>query len=117
MPGVEILNTEVIVTETGGFNITAFIITIFFCALIGFIIGLTCSLDDYSHLYGFVLGILIGLILGAFMGIGFQKPIIKNEEVVYKVIISDEVSFNEFYEKYEILQKEGEIYTITERKE
>ena len=45
-----------------------------------------------------------------------QKPIIKNEEVVYKVIISDEVSFNEFYKKYEILQKEGKIYTITERK-
>lgn len=116
MPGVEILNTEVIIAETGGFNVTVFVITIIFCALVGFVIGLTCSLDDFSPLYGLVLGVLIGLILGAFMGIGFQKPIIKNEEVVYKVIISDEVSFNEFYEKYEILQKEGEIYTITERK-
>ena len=117
MPGIEILNTEVIVTETGGFDVTACIITIFFCALIGFIIGLTTSLKDYSPILGLILGILIGLIFGALVGIALQKPIIKNEEVVYKVIISDEVSFNEFYKKYEILQKEGKIYTITERKE
>lgn len=30
----------------------------------------------------------------------------------YKVTITDEVSLNEFYEKYEITDQEGKIYTI-----
>ena len=34
----------------------------------------------------------------------------------YKVTISDDVSFNELYEKYEIVEQEGEIYTIRERR-
>lgn len=34
----------------------------------------------------------------------------------YKVTISDSVSFNELYEKYEIVEQEGEIYTLRERK-
>lgn len=117
MPGVEILHTEVIATETGGFNVTAFAVTIILCAAIGFVIGLIIDDDDCSSLFGLMFGILVGLIFGALLGAAFQKPIIKNEEVVYKAIISDEVSLNEFYEKYEILDKEGKIYTITERKE
>lgn len=35
----------------------------------------------------------------------------------YKVAISDEVSFNEVLEKYDIIDQEGLIYTITEKKE
>ena len=34
----------------------------------------------------------------------------------YKVAISDSVSFNELYGKYEIVEQEGEIYTIRERR-
>ena len=33
----------------------------------------------------------------------------------YKVTISDEVSFNEVSEKYDIIDQEGLIYTITEK--
>lgn len=117
MPGVEILNTEVIIAETGGFNVIAFAVTTILCAAIGFVIGLINDEDDCSPFFGLVFGILIGLIFGILLGAAFQKPIIKNEEVVYKAIISDEVSLNEFYEKYEILDKEGKIYTIAERKE
>ena len=35
----------------------------------------------------------------------------------YKVTISDEVSFNEVSEKYDIIDQEGLIYTITEKEE
>ena len=34
----------------------------------------------------------------------------------YKVTISDEVSMNEFMNKYEILNQDGKIYTVKERK-
>ena len=33
----------------------------------------------------------------------------------YKVTISDTVSFNDVYEKYEIIEQEGDLYTIRER--
>lgn len=33
----------------------------------------------------------------------------------YEVIISDDVNFNEFYEKYEVVEQNGKIYTIKER--
>ena len=33
----------------------------------------------------------------------------------YKVTISDEVSMNEFMDKYEILTQDGKIYTVKER--
>ena len=35
-----------------------------------------------------------------------------NPTPIYKVLVSDSVSMNEFYSKYEILNVEGKIYTI-----
>jgi len=34
----------------------------------------------------------------------------------YKVTISDDVGFNEFNKKYKVVEQEGEIYTIRERR-
>lgn len=39
----------------------------------------------------------------------------KTGEYTYKVIISDEVNFVEFNNKYEIIDQEGFIYTIKEK--
>ena len=36
-------------------------------------------------------------------------------ETTYKVILSDDVSVKEFYEKYKIISQEGEIYEVRER--
>ena len=36
--------------------------------------------------------------------------------IEYKVTIDDSVSMNEFLDKYEILDQEGKIYTVKERK-
>ena len=33
----------------------------------------------------------------------------------YKVTIADEVSMNEFMDRYEILNQDGKIYTVKER--
>lgn len=35
-------------------------------------------------------------------------------ETHYKVLISDEVSMNEFLEQYEIIDQEGKIFTVRE---
>lgn len=37
------------------------------------------------------------------------------EYTYYQVTISDEVTFNEVYEKYEVIKQEGEIFTIREK--
>ena len=36
-------------------------------------------------------------------------------ENVYKVTISEEVSLKDFYEKYKVIDQEGQIYTIKEK--
>lgn len=36
-------------------------------------------------------------------------------ETTYKVIIDESVSFQEFQERYEIIDQEGQIYTIKEK--
>lgn len=37
------------------------------------------------------------------------------EYTYHQVTISDEVTFNEVYEKYEVIKQEGEIFTIREK--
>lgn len=44
-----------------------------------------------------------------------SKEVYSHEE--YKVIIDDSVSLNDFYEKYEVIGQEGEIYTVIEREQ
>jgi tetrahydromethanopterin S-methyltransferase subunit E len=57
--------------------------------------------------------ILASLCLLAGVCIGAFGPC-KNE-THYQVTISDEVNFNEFNEKYEIIEQNGLIYTVRER--
>jgi hypothetical protein len=51
--------------------------------------------------------------MGLMAGTIFSIP--TTHKVQYKVTISDEVSMNEFLEKYEIIEQEGKIYTIEEK--
>lgn len=115
MTGVEILAMEEVATEFA-FNWTAFAIV--FCLFFvifgftGFIISK--NTDDWKQL---LIGLIVGASMGAFAGLitgsVFRNPI--EYEHQYKVIISDEVSMNDFFEKYEIIDTEGKIYTVAER--
>jgi hypothetical protein len=55
----------------------------------------------------------IGVILGVLAGMIVSEP--AEYETQYKVTISDEVNFNEFVEKYEVIEQDGKIYTVRER--
>lgn len=83
------------------------------------IIGVTrwCKYIDFKEFIGFT---LIGLLFGGFM-CAFSLEITNefnytDTQTQYKVTISEEVNFVEFNEKYEIIDQEGKIYTIIERK-
>ena len=67
--------------------------------------------DDIA--FGFIIFIITFLIAGALIGLGNARP--THYIPIYKVTISDEVSMNDFMEKYEILEQDGKIYTVKER--
>ena len=73
------------------------------------IVALCLTADDLPGgvvASGFAAGLLVVII-----GISINA---EPEHTCYKVTISDDVKLVEFLEKYEILDTEGEIYTIRE---
>ena len=62
-------------------------------------------------------GLVSFLVMGAFFGILLGANVEKYADTVptYKVIVSDTVSINEFYERYEVLEQDGKIFTIKEK--
>lgn len=117
MSGMEILDTQIVTTVTGGFNIPVFLVTLFLFCVIGLALGACCGDDEFGPITGILLGCLAGLFTGVLLGAAGSTPIIEKTEIQYKVTLSDEVSLNNFLERYEILEQEGKIYTIVEKEE
>jgi hypothetical protein len=114
MNGVEILAAQEVVIEYA-WNWSAYFITIGIVALFGGLIGLAFSkpLETFQGLVG---GVCVGVLFGAIIGVLPASITLPDEyETHYKVTISDEVAMNDFLERYEILDKEGRIYTVRER--
>ena len=115
MTGIEILSAQEVVTKYA-YNWKAF--WILFAVIIGVFItfGLIASVITRDH-DAFVIitvsAIIFGLMFGGLYGTATSYPIAY--ETQYKVTTSDEVSMNEFLEKYEIIDQEGKIFTIRER--
>lgn len=115
MTGVEILAMEEIAVSFD-FNWLAFWIV--FGIIFGLFstIGIVVGIETYDLSCAAVcitFGVILSLILGGLSGDEFGTP--TEYETRYKVTISDEVSMNDFLERYEILDQEGKIYTVRER--
>ena len=102
--GVEILS-QYVCNEA---NETGLILCILICAIVGFAIDLCNDLSDG------ILGTIAGFIVGIFAYAIIFQCIFPDKFIKYKVTISEEVSMTEFYEKYEIIDVDGAIYTIKE---
>lgn len=115
MTGVEILAIEEVATA---FNFNwmscwdAAAICMVVCVAIGSIISLTDG-DAIGIVAFSILGVLVSAMCGPIAGYADQIP--TEYESHYKVIITDEVSMNDFTDKYEIIDQEGKIYTVRER--
>ena len=117
MSGVEILS--VIEEPILLFNEEASGITFFITLVVFFFIGSYMAITESEWIYFIVipiLGIIAGVVFGLMAG-GLFAQITDEVEISYKVIISEEVSLNDFMEKYEIIDQEGKIYTVKERGE
>ena len=59
----------------------------------------------------FILGV-------SFLNLTIQNnniPMLATYETEYKVLISDNVSFNQFQKKYKLISKDGKVYTIRKK--
>lgn len=84
--------------------------------ILGGIIGYIAShKDSECAFFGGILGFIFGIFLLIFIFPITAHTTDTINYIEYKVTISDEVNFNEFKDKYEILGQEGKIYTIRER--
>ena len=116
MQGIEILASQEVVTAHE-FNWLLFwiVFTIIFggCLLYGIIsyVRGDCSGGVIPAL-GLV-GLFFGLLFGIVIGDDLAEPVEYTTE--YKVIVEDNVSLAEFYERYEVVGQEGKIFTVRER--
>ena len=83
----------------------------------GVIVGLMFGVCTKSwNVFWAVLGTFVAVGLVVAIPCGGSNRVPTNYETQYKVTISDEVSMNEFNEKYEIINQEGKIYMVREKK-
>jgi uncharacterized protein YacL len=116
--GVEILS------QTNVYEYTASSWLILLFLTIGFIVGLVIAVIECIN-YGFDSDVICVVVYCTLIGLGIGfigfllsiEPTDTVDHIEYKVTISDTVNFNEFTDKYEILDQEGKIYTIREREE
>ena len=118
MTGVEILTTTEVATKYA-FGWTWFVVAGSIVALLGtaLILWLVNKEEPTGGVVNIIFSIVMGFILGAAVGflVGTTTCTPAEYETKYKIIISDEVKFTEFLDKYEILDQEGKIYTVKER--
>lgn len=115
MNGVEILSQEEVVAATAC-NMNAVGIGVIATIIIMVIISAFIAWHEGDGMY-VLLFILLGLVLSFVTAIMISSATSHptTYETHYKVTINDEVSLNEFYEKYEIIEQEGKIYTVREK--
>ena len=115
MEGITFLNSTVITTlhPLGG-SLAIFGLLILF---LSFIIAVFALLIDSCSSVRLIIVkslTLIGISLGlGGLMFGGMNPV--EDYTQYDVLISGDINFQEFYDKYEIIEVKGQIYTIKER--
>ena len=116
MENIEILATNEVATEFA-FNWFNFILIIIVSIVTSIIITiLLCRNNDVTKkeiINGFIATVVTGVLFGTVLGATDKKPVKYENE--YKILIPENVSIEEIQEKYEILEKEGKIYTVREK--
>lgn len=112
MQGIEILNKTPIL-EFSDLSNTLFGITIYIliASLVLLVLAFVTRKDPIFYVFALVLFTSFILII-----IAVVLPEQESGRYTYQCKISEEVSLVEFYEKYEIADKNGDLWAIRERK-
>lgn len=111
MEGITILNEFAVNNApVGGFTIVFGSILVIIC-LVGMSLMLWQCDIGYAIAFGILAVVCAGLI---FLGISIVKT---PPETRYQVLIDESVSMTDFFERYEIIEQEGKIYTIKEKEQ
>ena len=117
MNGVEILATEQVAVAFGFGWTLFFMLGLLFITLFGAIgwgLAKEKGLSGLGTGVSICVGIILALVLAALIG-GFSETGAPTEfETHHKIIISDEVSANEFLKHYEVIDQDGKIYVVRE---
>ena len=111
MAGVTILGSEVVMTEhpLGVIFVIIGLILLVLSIIIGFVL-------KEKSIAPMLIFAAIGTVL-SFGGMGWASINKVEDYVKYDVLISEDVVFQEFYNKYEILEAKGQVYTVREIEE
>jgi len=109
MAGVTILGSEVVMTEHPLF--TTFALIGIGILVLGLIFGLRFREDNGAFIM--LVSIVVGTLV-SFGGMGWASINKVEDYVKYDVLVSENVIFQEFYNKYEILEAKGQVYTVRE---
>lgn len=117
LKGITVLNTYDIVSSE--YHDTIFPAIVFsFVAVSGIALIIYLLLDSKRIKDALTPSVIIVLftLLGIFVSIhGFTHLPENKYQTRYEVTVSDDVNFNEFSSKYEVVKQEGLIYTIVEK--
>ena len=80
------------------------------CSLLAILIDFDC--DGRGTLKVCSAMSVVGIMVGLFVGVMHNSHL---NPVTYDVMIGDNVGFNEFNERYEIIEQNGNIYTVKEK--
>ena len=110
MEGIQILSQEVIYSAGSKPVLPAFIAAII-VAILFFVVAFKEN-EPVIAAIGVILAIPAGLIAETITEKIAEAPTDRYE---YKVLIDDSVSATEFYEKYDLISVEGQIFTIRDK--
>lgn len=114
MDGIIFLSAEEVVKTTSA-GAAGFVITFFFFLLLGIVMGGIWALfvQDTDPLWiSLVVCLAFGLIFGIF---GACVEVETERTTEYKVFVQDEEALPYLIENYEIIDKDGDVYTIREK--
>jgi hypothetical protein len=109
MEGITILNEFVVNNAPAGWVAIIFGSILTIVCLVGMFLMIGWRDSGLALIFGILAMVWAGLI---FLGISIAKT---PPETRYQVLIDESVSMTEFFEKYEIIEQEGKIYTIKEK--
>lgn len=116
MNGITILHQETVPSSVGSLQIILMVtgISLAVAAIIMFILSNYSRHDDALENTSLAT-VIISLVLIIATGVTFCIPSLYEQKTQYYVTISDEVSYKEFIEKYEVTECKGDIYIVEEK--